>query len=150
MSIFNKQSSKLDPETAGAKRDVTIVNEPKKRPDHVRVESHDCAWSIPLTLDEQYDLGQVYENGFNYEEREMLRNFVEGMYLASSARIAMEITLVRPGEVNLKATSGLTFKKARTVRYEEIGQVVCEWIVEAQSRKDLVADLVASIPVDAE
>lgn len=107
--MFNKQGSKPDADTTGAKRDVTIVNEPKKRPDHVRVESHDCAWSIPLTLEEQYDLGQVYENGFNYEEREMLRNFVEGMYAATAARITLEIKPMRPGEVSLKASSDAMF-----------------------------------------
>lgn len=37
MGIFSKQGSKPDTDTTGAKRDMTIVNEPKKRPDHVRV-----------------------------------------------------------------------------------------------------------------
>lgn len=39
-------------------------------------------------------------------------------------------------------------RRSDTVRYEDVGRILCEWIVEAQPRKDLVADLVASLPID--
>jgi len=158
MKIFGKDSSNSDatPETAsvGAKRDVTIVHKTTKRPDHVVAETHDAVWKIPLTLDEQFDLGRAYQELADGDEAQMLRSFTEAIYQGDeggAARLAVEIRLVRPGEVFLSANgSGPRFVKSDTVRYEDVGRTICEWIVEAQSRKELVADLVAALGDDQE
>ena len=147
MKMFSKNSD-ADVAPTGGKRDVTIVNAPRKRPDHVRVETHDSTWSIPLTLDEQYVLGQAYEQGPD-DEAAMLTAFTETIYQGDgggAVRLTVEIKPVRPGEVHLMASgSGRRFNKADTLRYEDIGRTVCEWIVESQSRKELVSDLVAAL-----
>ncbi|MFT4504595.1 hypothetical protein [Caballeronia sp. 15711] len=147
MKMFSKNSDS-DVASTGGKRDVTIVNAPRKRPDHVRVESHDSIWTIPLTLDEQYILGQAYEQGTD-DEAAMLTAFTETIYQGDgggTARLTVEIKPIRPGEVHLMASgSGARFKKADTLRYEDIGRTLCEWIVEAQSRKELVSDVVAAL-----
>jgi hypothetical protein len=147
MKMYSKNSnSEVAP--TGGKRDVTIANAPRKRPDHVRVETHDSTWSIPLTLDEQYILGQAYEQGPN-DEAAMLTAFTETIYQGDgggAVRLTVEIKPVRPGEVHLTASgSGHRFNKADTLRYEDLGRTLCEWIVESQSRKELVSDLVAAL-----
>lgn len=152
MKMFSKNSSNSDTtlETAptGAKRDVTIRNEPKKRPDHVRAETDDCVWDIPLTLDEQRDLGGVYESGDFGDEAQMLERFTETIYQGTAAMLSMEIRPSKPGEVFLKASTGHLFRRSSIVRYKDVGRTICEWIVESQSRKELVADLVAAFPED--
>jgi hypothetical protein len=150
MKMFSKISkSDSTPETVpGAKRDVSIVHKATKRPDHVLAETHDSTWKIPLTLDEQYTLGQAYERGTD-NEQQMLSEFTESIYQGGAAtQITVEMNLVRPGEVFLKASSRHRFNRSNTVRYEDIGRTVCEWIAEAQTRKELVADLVAALEAD--
>jgi len=148
MSFFSKQRSKQDTETVVAKRDVTISNEPKKRPDHVTVETDDCTWKIPLTLEEQYSLGQAYEAGTN-DEAQMLKSFVESLYQATAVKLSLELTPVRPGEVHVRGQAGHS-KYSDTVAYEDVGRTICEWVVKYQSRKELIADLVAAMPEDSE
>jgi len=148
MSIFSKQSSKQDTESTSAKRDVTISNEPKKRPDHVRAETADCTWKLPLTIEEQSSLSFAYEEGVDDEEQ-MLRFFTESIYQTSEC-LSVEMKPFRPGEVHLRGNCGHLFKSVKTVPYAEVGQVLCEWVMKAQRRKELVADLVASFPEDQE
>jgi hypothetical protein len=147
MKMFSKNCDS-DVAPTGGKRDVTIVNAPRKRPDHVRVETHDSTWTIPLTLDEQYILGQAYQKDID-DEAAMLTAFTETIYQGDgggAVRLTVEIKPVRPGEVHLTASgSGRRFNKADTLRYEDIGRTLCEWIVESQSRKELVSDLVAAL-----
>lgn len=153
MKMFAKTPSNPDAtvETppASPKRDVTLVNKPKKRPDHVCVESDDCTWKIGLTLEEQYDLGGAYEHGVD-DEKMMLETFVERMYQSSAVRLTVEIKPVRPGKVFLTVSSGAHFRAAETVSYDDVGQVIGEWIVKSQPRKELIADLVAACPIDEE
>lgn len=144
MKMFSKQSSNSDATTG--KRDVTIRNEPKKRPDHVVAETHDCTWKIPLTLDEQRNLGEVYENGDFGDETQMLQRFTETIYQSTAATLNIEIRPSKPGEVLLKASAGHLFRKSGIVRNQEVGQTICAWIMESQPRKELVADLVAAFP----
>ena len=147
MKIFSKNSNS-DVAPTGGKRDVTIVNAPRKRPDHVRVETRDSTWTIPLTLDEQYVLGQAYEQGTD-DEAAMLTAFTETIYQGDgggAVQLTVEIKPIRPGEVYLTASgSGHRFKKAETMGYEDIGRTLCEWIAESQSRKELVSDLLAAL-----
>ncbi|HDR9181187.1 TPA: hypothetical protein QDB06_001740 [Burkholderia vietnamiensis] len=155
MKMFGKNSSNsgatLEAAPTRAKRDVTISNEPKKRPDHVKVETNDATWSIPLTLDEQYTLGQSYEQGTD-DEAAMLTAFTETLYQSDeggAVKLAIEIRLLRPGEVFLTATGNRQrFSKSGTVRFDEIGLTLCTWLAEAQTRPDLVADLVAALADD--
>ena len=162
MKMFGKNSSNsdeaLETAPAGAKRDVTIVHKTTKRPDHVVAETRDAVWRIPLTLDEQFDLGRAYQDLADGDEAKMLSAFTELLYQGSegdAVKLAVEIRLMRPGEVFLSASgngrvSGQRFYESATVRYEDVGRTVCEWIAEAQSRKELVADLVAAMPGDRE
>ncbi|UVE64753.1 hypothetical protein L2Y90_12935 [Burkholderia pyrrocinia] len=140
MSIFSKQDSK--PEMTGAKRDVTIRNEPKKRPDHVIAETDDAQWTIPLTIDEQSDLAYAYEE-LRVPEQSMLETFVQGVYGNSAAKLSIELRPHSPGKVTITAGRNL-----KTLAYADVGETILRWILEAQSRKDLVADLVAAIPTE--
>lgn len=143
MKIFSKNGNSSDAAT-GSKRDVTISNEPKKRPDHVRAETDDCIWKIPLTLDEQRNLGEVYEIGDFGDETQMLARFTETIYQNTAATLNIEIRPSKPGEALLTANAGHLFRKSGIVRHEEICRTICAWIVESQPRKELVADLVAA------
>ena len=155
MKMFGKNSNS-DAMPAGAKRDVTIVHEMTKRPDHLVAETRDCTWKIPLTLEEQFDLGRVYQELADGDEAQMLSAFTESLYQGSdgdAVKLTVEVILMRPGEVSLRASgngrvSGHRFQDSATVRYEDVGRTVCEWIAEAQSRKELVADLVAALADD--
>jgi hypothetical protein len=155
--MFGKNSSNsdavLETASAGAKRDVTIVHKTTKRPDHVVAETCDTVWRIPLTLEEQFDLGRAYQDLADGDEAQMLAAFTEILYQGSESdavKLAVEIRLMRPGEVFLSASgngrvSGQRFYESATVRYEDVGRTVCGWIAESQSRKELVADLVAAL-----
>jgi hypothetical protein len=145
MSIFSKQGNKQDATSTGTKRDVTIINEPKKRPDHVRAETADCTWKLPLTIEEQSSLSHSYEEGVEDEEQ-MLGFFVESVYQASAEQLTVEMKPYRPGEVWIRASSGHHFREMKTVPYADVGHVLCEWILKSQRRKELVADLVAMLP----
>jgi hypothetical protein len=140
-----KMFSKTNSNAEGTKRDVTIVNEPKKRPDHVQAETADCTWKLPLTIEEQSSLSFTYEEGVDDEEQ-MLGFFVESVYQASAEQLTVEMKPFRPGEVWLRGSCGHLFKAVKTVPYAEVGQVLCEWILKSQRRKELVADLNAAFP----
>lgn len=157
MKMFSKTGSNSDAAT-GAKRDVTIVHKTTKRPDHLVAETRDAVWRIPLTLDEQFDLGKAYQELADGDEAKMLSAFTESLYQGSEGgaiKLTVEVGLMRPGEVSLRASgtgrvSGQRFQKSATVRYEDVGWTVCEWIAESQSRKELVADLVTALSEDQE
>jgi hypothetical protein len=158
--MFSKNSSNSDAtlETApgSAKRDVTIAHKTTKRPDHLVAETRDAVWRIPLTLDEQFDLGRAYQELADGDEAQMLSAFTESLYQGSegdAVKLTIEVRLIRPGEVFLSASgsgrvSGQHFRESATVRYEDVGRTVCEWIAESQSRKELVADLVSALSDD--
>ncbi|KFX63825.1 hypothetical protein KBK24_0119160 [Burkholderia sp. K24] len=162
MGIFSKNCSNsdvvLETASASAKRDVTIVHKTTKRPDHLVAETRDAVWRIPLTLEEQFDLGRAYQELADGDEAQMLSAFTESLYQGSegdAVKLAVEIRLMRPGEVFLSASgngrvSGQRFYESATVRYEDVGRTVCEWIAQSQSRKELVADLVAALSGDQE
>lgn len=146
MKMFSKSSSNSNATAAtGVKRDVTLCDEPKKRPDHVRAETDDCTWKIPLTLDEQFDLGKVYEGGDFDDEAGMLKRFTETIYQGTALTLNMELRPSNPGEIFLKASTGHHFRKSGVVRYEEVGRTICEWIAESQPRQDLISDLVSAL-----
>jgi hypothetical protein len=155
MKLFSKNSNS-DTTTDSAKRDVTIVKEAPKRPDHLVAETDECTWKIPLTLEEQFDLGRAYQELADGNEAQMLSAFTESLYQGSegdAVKLTIEVSLMRPGEVSLRASgngrvSGHRFQEFATVRYEDVGRTVCEWIAESQSRKELVADLVAALADD--
>lgn len=162
MGIFSKNSSNsdvvLETASASAKRDVSIVHKTTKRPDHLVAETRDAVWRIPLTLEEQFDLGRAYQELADGDEAQMLSAFTESLYQGGegdAVKLTLEVMLMRPGEVSLRASgngrvSGQRFYESATVRYEDVGRTVCEWIAESQSRKELVADLVAALSDDQE
>lgn len=151
MNIFNKLGSNSEAASAGIKRDVTIVIEPKKRPDHVRAETSDCTWKIPLTLEEQFDLGQVYEGANFDDETSMLERFTETVYQNTAATLNIEIRPSNPGHVFMKANAGHHFRDSRAaVSYDDVAQTVYKWIVQSQPRRDLISDLVSALPEIAE
>jgi hypothetical protein len=155
MKMFGKNSNS-DAAPAGAKRDVTIVHKTTKRPDHLVAETAECTWKIPLTLEEQFDLGRAYQELADGDEAQMLSAFTESLYQGSdggAVMLTIEVRLMRPGDISLRASgngrvSGHRFQESATVRYEDVGRTICEWIAESQSRKELVADLVAALADD--
>jgi len=157
MKMFSKNGD-ADAMPAGAKRDVSIAHKTTKRPDHLVAETAECKWKIPLTLDEQFDLGRVYQELADGDEAQMLSAFTESLYQGGegdAVKLTVEVILMRPGEVSLRASgngrvSGHRFQDSATVRYQDVGRTVCEWIAEAQSRKELVADLIAALGDDQE
>ncbi|WP_175796577.1 hypothetical protein [Burkholderia anthina] len=151
MKMFSKNGGNSDMAIApAAKRDVTISDEPKKRPDHVRVESDECTWKIGLTLEEQFSLGQAYERGTDDEEQ-LLETFVESLYQSSAATLRIEIRPSRPGEVMLQASGDSHFRKSEFgVKYSEVAGLIYEWLAASQPREALVADLIASLPGEQE
>ncbi|KFG94407.1 hypothetical protein GQ56_0126485 [Burkholderia paludis] len=142
MKMFSKANDKT--EANGAKRDVTIHNEPKKRPDHVIAETDDAQWKIPLTIEEQSDLAYAYEE-LRAPEQEMLETFVECIYGATAVKLNIDIVPKSPGKVRISVGRGI-----HVVEYADVGEIVLRGILEAQSRKELVADLVATFPDEQE
>lgn len=142
MKMFSMANEKT--EANGAKRDVTIHNEPKKRPDHVIAETDDAQWKIPLTIEEQSDLAYAYED-LQVPEQAMLETFIQGVYGNSAVKLSIELMPHSPGKVIVAAG-----RKYKTLAYADVGETILGWILEAQSRKDLVADLVAVLPGDQE
>ncbi|NML99649.1 hypothetical protein HHL24_17115 [Paraburkholderia sp. RP-4-7] len=155
MKLFNKNSNS-DTTTDSAKRDVTITAEAPRLPSHVVAETDDARWKIPLTLDEQYHLAHEYERGVSDEAR-VLRDFLELMYQGSdggAVRLTVEIKLEGPGEVSLVATpsghGSVSRAVAPSMKYADVGRHILGWVAEAQTRPDLVADLVASLADEQE
>ncbi|MCA8003149.1 hypothetical protein [Burkholderia metallica] len=145
MKMFSKTNDKEEGTVVvGVKRDVTIHNEPKKRPDHVIAETDDARWKLPLTIEEQSDLAYAYED-LRVPELEMLETFTQGVYGSSAVKLSIELAPYSPGKVII--TAGRKFK---TLAYADVGKTILGWILEAQSRKDLVADLVAALPGEQE
>lgn len=156
MGIFDKFNGAANAETTSAKRDVTL-SEPKKRPDHVRVETDECTWKIGLTLDEQHALGSAYEwserNGEfdkNFRDEEsFLRMFTERLYRECAETITLEIKPIEPGKVRMEVkSSNPNFTSEidgshQTVSYGEVGALILKWIEVSQSRQELIADLVS-------
>ncbi|KVF47974.1 hypothetical protein WJ13_18490 [Burkholderia seminalis] len=140
MKMFSKANDKT--EANGAKRDVTIHNEPKKRPDHVIAETDHARWKIPLTIEEQSDLAYAYED-LQVPEQTMLETFIQGVYGNSAGKLSIDLIPHSPGKVTI--TTGRSFS---TLAYADVGETILRLILEAQSRKDLVADLVAAIPTE--
>ncbi len=152
MKIFSKANEKNGAAAAtDSKRDVTISNEPKKRPDHVRAETADCTWKLPLTIDEQSNLAYAYERGIGGDEEEqVLGSFIERVYEESAEKLTVDIKPWAPGEVRMEAKCGHLFNGLKVVPYAEVGQVICEWVTKSQHRPELVADLVAAFPGEQE
>ncbi|PQV52923.1 hypothetical protein [Paraburkholderia sp. BL21I4N1] len=158
MNLFSK-SSNIDAAATGAKRDVTISNEPRtKRPDHVRVETDAVTWKIGLTLDEQRDLGSAYEwNERNGEfdkhfrdEESFLEMFTNRLYQSCAETITLVIKPCEPGKVHIDVESSNSNFTSEinsprpVVSYDEVGTLILKWIEVSQSRKELIADLVTS------
>lgn len=145
MKMFSKANDKEESVVvSGMKRDVTIHNEPKKRPDHVIAETDDAQWKIPLTIEEQAELAYAYEE-LRVPEQEMLETFTQGVYGSSAVKLSIELMPHSPGKVIVAAG-----RKYKTLTYADVGETILGWILEAQSRKDLVADLVAVLPGEQE
>ncbi|MBN3771189.1 hypothetical protein [Burkholderia sp. Se-20378] len=151
MKMFSKTNDKAESAVVmGVKRDVTISDEPKKRPDHVRVESDECTWKIGLTLDEQHELGSAYERGINDEES-FLSLFADRIYRSCANTLTVEFKPCEPGKVSLSVSADNPNFAAEgdrahlTVPYREVGALIVQLIEKSQSRKDLISDLVTSL-----
>ena len=94
MKMFSKNGD-ADAMPAGAKRDVSIAHKTTKRPDHLVAETAECTWKIPLTLDEQFDLGRVYQELADGDEAQMLSAFTESLYQGGegdAVKLTVEVT----------------------------------------------------------
>jgi hypothetical protein len=133
---------------------VTFSDEPKKRPDHVRVETDECTWKIGLTLDEQHELGAAYEKGID-DEKSFLSLFTDRIYRSCANTLTVEFKPCEPGKVSLSVSadnpnfsSDIDYAHL-AVSYGDVGALILKLIEVSQSRKELIADLVSLRKGDA-